>query len=229
MSCDQCQEVMSEYIDGDLERGEEAQVEKHLSRCETCQAVRDDLVQIVHFSRNLPDHAPGVGLWSRIQAEIQAERRTGTSSFKAGVLWNNLRTGSFTFSFPQLAVAASALILVMVSLSVLRWGAGNAETVQSLQPDSQSEQSVQSAVVEPANMQDILQKLGELKSNVELRKAGWNPEVRDIFDRDILYIDQTLVECNHAIQDNPKDDICREMMLNACREKMRLLEGFADY
>src|SRR5689334_15310428 len=126
MSCDQCQEVMSEYIDGELERGEEAQVERHLSSCGPCQAVRDDLIQIVHFSRDRPDQAPGVGLWSRIQAEIQAERETGSVQFKTGVVWNRLRTGSLTFSFPQLAMAASALLLVVISLSILRSSAGSA-------------------------------------------------------------------------------------------------------
>ena len=54
MVCKQCQELLSEYIDGALELGEQVNVERHLADCEPCRAVRDDLLQIVHFSQRLP-------------------------------------------------------------------------------------------------------------------------------------------------------------------------------
>ena len=228
MSCVQCQEVMSEYIDGELELGVEARVESHLAQCEVCQAVRDDIVHIVHFSRNLPEHSPGAGLWRRIQSEIESER-TGIASSKLASLWRRLTTSRLTLSFPQIAVAASSILLVMLSIGLLRWGAGTQAGAAS-PAESQMVEAVQPAFAEDApRIEEIIQRLSELKSDVELRKAGWNPEVRALFDRDVLYIDQTLAECHHALLDNPRDDVCREMMLNACREKMRLLEGFSDY
>ena len=229
MSCVQCQEVMSEYIDGELELGVEAQVERHLAQCEVCQAVRDDIVQIVHFSRNLPEHVPGAGLWPRIQSEIEAGR-TGTFSSSLASLWGRLTTTHLTLSFAQIAIAASSIFLVTLSIGLLRLSGASQQTVTTSPVESQMVVAPQPASVEDApKIDEIIQRLSELKSSVELRKAGWNPEVRALFDRDILYIDQTLAECHHALLNNPKDDVCREMMFNACREKMRLLEGFSDY
>jgi predicted anti-sigma-YlaC factor YlaD len=70
MLCMQCQELLSEYIDGGLELGEEVNIERHLSDCESCRAVRDDLLQIVHFSQQLPVQAPSTSLWPRINAGL---------------------------------------------------------------------------------------------------------------------------------------------------------------
>ena len=52
---------------------------------------------------------------------------------------------------------------------------------------------------------------------------------RIAFERNLLYVDQTLVECRHQLNDNPADDVSQELMLNAYREKVRLLEGFDKF
>ncbi len=228
MSCVQCREVMSEYIDGELELGVETQVERHLAQCQACQAVRDDIVQIVHFSRNLPEHSPGTGLWLRIQSEIESEHRGGFYS-KAASLWRRLTTGRLTLSFPQIAVFTSSIFLITLSAGFFGWNGSRQESVASPPVEARPVETLQAAPADETRIEDIMQRLGELKTNVELRKSAWNPEVRELFERDVLHIDQTLAECHHALLDNPKDDVCREMMLNACREKMRLLEGFSDY
>ena len=38
MVCKQCQELLSEYIDGALELGEQVNIERHLGECEPCRA-----------------------------------------------------------------------------------------------------------------------------------------------------------------------------------------------
>ena len=40
MGCKQCQELLSDYIDGALELGEQVNIERHLGDCEPCRAVR---------------------------------------------------------------------------------------------------------------------------------------------------------------------------------------------
>jgi hypothetical protein len=42
-------------------------------------------------------------------------------------------------------------------------------------------------------------------------------------------IEQSLAECRHQLSDNPGDDISQELMLNAYRDKVRLLEGFESF
>src|SRR5581483_2608833 len=104
MVCKQCQELLSDYIDGLLELGEQTKVETHLADCEPCRAVRDDLLQIVHFSHQLPEQAPST--------ELAQEQRTGAAS-RLGLWWARLRAQHFNLSLPQLAASAAALTIIL--------------------------------------------------------------------------------------------------------------------
>ena len=110
MICKQCQEHISDYIDGLLELGEQVKIERHLADCEPCRAVRDDLLQIVHFSHQLPEHAPSGALWARIQSDIAEEQPAGFLS-RAGAWWAQLKTRNFNLSIPQMVASAAALAL----------------------------------------------------------------------------------------------------------------------
>ena len=74
MLCNDCQDHLSDYIDGALELGEQVRVERHLADCEPCRVVRDDLLQIVHFGRKLPMQTPSGAVWARIQTQISEEQ-----------------------------------------------------------------------------------------------------------------------------------------------------------
>ena len=111
MVCKQCQELLSEYIDGALELGEQVNIERHLGDCEPCRAVRDDLLQIVHFSQQLPTQSPSTALWPRISSDL-AELQP--SFWFRPLRWLvSFRTLNFNFSVPQLIAGAAALAVVV--------------------------------------------------------------------------------------------------------------------
>src|ERR1700753_2770077 len=112
MICEQCQELVSDYIDGLLELGEQTKVESHLADCEPCRIVRDDLLQIVHFSQQLPEQAPSPLLWARIQSEIAVEQPSTTTA-RARHWWSWLTTQHFNLSLPQLTASAAALVIAL--------------------------------------------------------------------------------------------------------------------
>src|ERR1041385_4977168 len=109
MVCDQCQELLSEYIDGGLELGEQMGIERHLADCEPCRAVRDDLLQIVHFSQQLPLQTPAVSLWPRIESDLGHIR----PSIWARPIrwWNRLRSLNFNLSIPQMIAGTAAIVI----------------------------------------------------------------------------------------------------------------------
>src|SRR5437763_6178907 len=126
MVCTQCQEFISDYIDGLLELGEQTKVEGHLADCEPCRAVRDDLLQIVHFSHQLPEQAPSTALWSRIESELAQERPTGAAG-RLGLWWARLRAQHFNLSLPQLAASAAALTIIL-SIGMIAFSRDSAAT-----------------------------------------------------------------------------------------------------
>jgi anti-sigma-K factor RskA len=224
MVCKQCEELLSEYIDGALELGEQANIERHLGDCEPCRAVRDDLLQIVHFSQQLPVQSPSTALWPRISsdlAELQPPFWLRPLRWLLG-----FRTLNFNFSVPQLIAGAAALVMIVsIGVIVSRRDLGQTQL-------SDSAGGLTTSAVRPlsqTDLQHLEKQITQLSDAVEQRKNSWDPELRTAFERNLLYIDQSLVECRHQLNDNPADDVSQELMLNAYREKVRLLEGFEKF
>jgi len=224
MVCSQCQELLSDYIDGALELGEQINIERHLSDCEPCRAVRDDLLQIVHFSHQLPVQSPSTALWPRINAGL-AELQP--SFWNRSLRWlQNLRTLNFNFSVPQM-IATAAAIAIVVSTGIILSRRDNGITPLStagitLSPSDPTPLS-------QADLQVLEKQISQLSESVEQRKDSWDPELRNAFERNLLYVNQSLAECRHQLSDHPGDDVSQELMLNAYREKIRLLEGFDKF
>jgi len=224
MVCRQCQELISEYIDGALELGEQVNIERHLADCEPCRAVRDDLLQIVHFSNQLPLRAPSTSLWPRIRSGVE-ELRPG---FWGRPLrwWSNVTTLRFNLTVPQMIAGAAALVIIVsIGAIVSRRDNGPIEL-------SAGNSRVPPSEITPLSRTDLQQlekQINQLSETVEQRKNSWDPELRIAFERNLYYIDQSLVECRHQLDGNPADDVSQELMLNAYREKVRLLEGFEKF
>ncbi|HWP42610.1 MAG TPA: anti-sigma factor [Blastocatellia bacterium] len=227
MVCNQCQELISEYIDGTLELGEQTKVENHLADCEPCRAVRDDLLQLVHFSRQLPLHTPSSAVWTRIRAQIEMER-PATAWARARSWLDRLRDRHFDLSLQQLAASAAVLVLIVfASALMLRNGSSDTADLGSSQQSASG--TLKKTPLSNAEIQQIEQRIDQLKESVEQRKVSWQPELRVAFDRNMYYVEQSLLECRKQLNGNPDDEIAQELMLNAYREKVRLLEGFEKF
>ncbi|HKP85772.1 MAG TPA: zf-HC2 domain-containing protein [Blastocatellia bacterium] len=225
MICKQCQELISDYIDGLLELGEQVKIERHLADCEPCRAVRDDLLQIVHFSQKLPERAPSSSLWARIQSDIAEQQPAGFFS-RAGARWAQLKNRHFNLSIPQLVASAAAMaIVISLSVTLARRDLTQGDMLAKATPVEATDMQRLSN----PDLQQLEQQISQLSESVEQRKSGWNSELRAAFERNLYYINQSLAECKHQLNDDPSDDVSQELMLNAYREKVRLLEGFKSF
>ena len=224
MFCNQCQELVSDYIDGALELGEQLQVERHLSDCESCRTVRDDLLQIVHFSRQLPLQTPSGSVWARIRSEVSSEQPASVW-YRTARRLSTIRASHFDVSIPQLVASAAALVIVATVTVALLRRQGSADLTPTGGTSTTGERT-------PLSHRDVAQmeeKINELAHTVEQRKGTWNPELREAFQRNMIYVDQSLAECRLDLDANPADDVSQELMLGVYREKMRLLASFSEF
>ena len=225
MFCNQCQELVSDYIDGALELGEQLQVERHLSDCESCRTVRDDLLQIVHFSRQLPLQTPSGAVWARISSAVSSEQPS-SAWYRTARRLSTIRTRHFDVSIPQLLASAAALVIVAtVTVTLLRRQQGSMDLASTGGIPTVGERT-------PLSHRDVAQmeeKINELARTVEQRKGTWNPALREAFQRNLIYVDQSLEECRLDLDANPADDVSQELMLGVYREKMRLLASFSEF
>jgi hypothetical protein len=224
MRCSDCQETLSEYIDGSLELGELTSIERHLGDCETCRAVRDDLLQIVHFSHQLPLHAPSSSLWSRIADDLSSE---GPPTFwsRLSIWWLRLRSSKLRMTIPQLAATAAAVVILASTGVVLLTN----NVQRRVGEPSASNLPAETVLLSNGEMRQIEDQILRLSENLDRRKESWDPEIRQAFEKNLEYVNQCLVDCRHKLNDNPTDTVARELMLNAYREKFRLLDSFDKF
>ncbi|HEY7910873.1 MAG TPA: anti-sigma factor [Blastocatellia bacterium] len=225
MVCSQCQELLSDYIDGVLELGEQVKMERHLADCDRCRAVRDDLLQIVHFSKQLPEQAPSAALWARIQTSL-AEEQDASFWSRARGWWSRARGMHFDFTVPQMIASAAVLaIVISVGAVLARRDASSQMNLAGAGPVAAS----QAQPLSNPEMQQLERQINDLSQSIEEVKSKWEPEVRITFERNMSYIEQSLAECRHHLTVNPEDGVSQELMLNAYREKVRLMEGFTSF
>jgi anti-sigma factor RsiW len=105
---DQWTDRLSEYLDDELPPDERTALEAHLRGCVACGAVLADLKRVVGRARALEDPLPDRDLWPGIAARI------GASTGQTPVVDLDAARGRrrWTFSLPQLAAAAVALMTV---------------------------------------------------------------------------------------------------------------------
>jgi hypothetical protein len=248
MTCEHCQELISAFLDNDLDETISSNVRTHLAVCADCAKVCEDFAMILDFCQldetehSIPPNPKA--LWCRInnliETEISSEiieekpQETVSAGFFSKI-WNN----SWQFSVSQVAVAVLGIAVISSVLTIV--GVKNysspAQTAAVVIPS------------EPTIFEKVLGKLGIIetpqqarerrikeqqaaigywKNRVEQRRAQWNAHLREAFDRNLNEINQVVMEYDRILQENPQDDISGEMLDSALNEQMALLREFSE-
>ncbi len=246
MNCDHCQQLISVFLDNELDDLSSTNVREHLAVCEECSRVCEDLAMIMDFCQLEQDESvipPNPqALWCRInnviesevQAEIfkenkekaQAEKQTGWIPRR----WN--------FSFMQVASAVLGIALISSIVTII--GIRNYVVPTDNDISANSEPSLFEKVLGKVGLMETPQQkrarvlkdretaIDYWNKRVELRRAQWNANLRDAFDRNLNEINQAVNEYTEILQENPQDDLSNEMLDSALNEKMDLLREFSE-
>ena len=228
MNCEQCQELIHDFVDGSISRSDESVLNTHLNECLDCDSVRQDLAAIVDFchKRRGEYEAPPneQALWLRIRNVIEAEQR-GVTVASAGErrpsFWGRLMGRSWELSLPQMAASVTAIVLLVSLVTVVglrRWGTDIPATppTASFASDVNDRFSQRQQVINYWNQR------------VELNKARWSPEMRETFERNLQVINQTVATSLEELKRNPHDEISEQMLNESLNDKLALLKEFSD-
>lgn len=230
MNCEQYQDLISEFIDGSLRSEDHNGVAAHLGDCGICSEARNDLGAIVGLcveQRGEYDAVPNErALWLRISNMIEAElpgQSAQAISSNAG-WWFRLMNRSWHLSFPQLAAAATVIIIAVAIFTVVGLrgfnfiGGGAGARTAGLAPTTES-------VNERFGRQQ--QVIAYWNERVELNKARWNPQMRETFDKNMSVIDAAVNDSMRQLTQNPHDEVSEEILNAALNDKVELLKEFA--
>jgi hypothetical protein len=237
MNCEQCQELISLYLDNELEEQASSQIQTHLAICAECAKVCEDFAMILDFCNldetdcSLPPNSKA--LWCRINNLIETEIAPQTAAAKE---IKPESKKSWQFSFSQ--VFASILGIALLSSLLTIIGIKNFSAPRDVSPNAS-----------PSIFESALGKIGVIETpqqirerrikeqqaaieywnkRVEAKRANWNAQMREAFDRNLNEINQVVYENDRILQENPQDDLSGEMLDSALNEKMELLREFAE-
>jgi hypothetical protein len=250
MNCEHCQELISVFLDNELDELSSTEVREHLALCEACSKVCEDLAMIIDFCQLDSDETvipPNPqALWCRInnviesevQAEILKENKEKAQAAEAETASSGWLPRRWNFSFMQVA---SAVLFVALVSSVL--------TIVGIRNYSRTNNDISSVNAEPTLFERVLGKIGLMETpqakrerilkereaaidywnrRVEARRAQWNANLRDAFDRNLNEINQAVNEYTQILQENPQDELSGEMLDSALNDKMELLREFSE-
>ena len=237
MNCEQCQELISVYLDNELKNEARAEVQTHLASCAECAKVCEDFAMILDCCEldeteyALPPNPKA--LWCRINNLIENEV---APELKQAAVKNVEKPRRWQFSFSQVfaSILGIALFSSLLTLVFIKNFSApkdvSANTAPSLFDRALSkvglvetpEQTRENRIREQQAAIDYWNR------RVEAKRANWDVHLRDGFDRNLNEINQVVFEYDQILRQNPNDDLSGEMLDSALNEKMELLREFAD-
>lgn len=232
MNCENYQDLLSDFVDGSLSPQDHNRVETHLSVCSVCAEARSDLNAIVGYClehRGEYDAVPNErALWLRIRNMIEVESTvpSRTEIPENAGWWFRLMNRSWQLSFPQLAAAVSAIVIVVAMITIVG--------VRGFNPNGGGSSfraagvgTIPSGSTIADRYRQQQQVIDYWNQRVELNKARWNPQMRETFDRNMGVIDAAVNDSMRQLNQNPHDEVSEEILNAALNDKAALLKEFA--
>jgi hypothetical protein len=242
MNCEECQLLLSEYLDGELWGEEAAPLAEHLKSCASCAAARDDLQSLIFSARSAREHLyepPNQrAMWLRIRNTVEMEERDAAVAAArqevvppASNFVQRFFDRSWRFTLPQLATGVAALIVAVALVTTL--GVQYAERtndygVMAADPAQTRRASATDAHYAQTFLRTHQASVQYWERRVAQRKASWNPRMRESFERSVYVLDQTVNDYLDELNRNPHDDMAEEMLNAALRNKIELLREFGE-
>lgn len=214
---DHLDEQLSAYLDGELAGEELRAAEQHLTECAACRAVLDDLKTLARRAQALDDRPPEHDLWAGIAARIAEQPDVDVIPLAP-------RRRRFTFSVPQLAAAAVALMAVTAgTVAVLMPRSGTSPASASRLPIADSR--VVFASDQGAATYDAA--IGELELTLAARRGMLDTATVRVVEQSLRVIDQAIAQARAALAKDPNNLYLNSHLQDALGSKLDLLRRVA--
>ena len=241
MNCGECQEILSRFIDGELDEKRSTTVSDHLAVCAECTVLCDDLAEILLQCRE-PETDEAVppnpaALWRRINNLIESELPAEIPVEEKPRGWF-ARGWNLTFSQAGVAVLSIALISSLLTIVGIRnyfEPPGNDLPARASEPPSTFQRLLSKVGLVETSQQARERRVKEQQAAIEywdkrvqMRRVTWDHRMRAAFDRNLFEIDQAVNDYTQILQKDPDDQLSEEMLDSALTEKMNLLRQFSE-
>ncbi|HSH45960.1 MAG TPA: hypothetical protein VK966_08895 [Longimicrobiales bacterium] len=205
-------EILSAFLDGDLDAGGVAMVEARVADCQDCAALLQDFTELREAAASLADQPPARDLWPSIARRIHGRPATTVRPWRRRV----------TMTIPQLAAAVLAAIAVSTGGLWLAVG-GRTGPDGALGPGAApgAAQGGPPAVLAAwdGGYRDAVQ---ELEAELA-RRSELDPATRAVVERNLAIIDAALADAVDALAADPSNAFLNGYVADTMQRKVDLL------
>ena len=239
MNCNECKNLISVFLDCELDDQAANAVRTHLALCSECAGVCEDFASILDVVSDEPgslrppnSHA----LWCRINNIIESEVKQSPAPSAPDV-----GTGRFwRFSVGQLAGASLCVAILSSLITIVAVRSYYPPAPSEFSAASVSERTIFDKVLGRLGLAETPQQIRERRikqhqeaieywnARVQERRLKWDDMTRNAFDRNLNVIDQSVSQFSINLQRDPDDELSGEMLDSVLDDKTKLLRDFAD-
>lgn len=212
-------------MDGTLGSIRRADLDMHLSECEACRALYDDLLRIRDAAVSLPALPAPDGAWLQIAGRLRQEGRITAAAPRERA----------RRSYVPVWLAAAAALVIAIGGSVLfitrsapKTAPAASTTSVQAQPSGgnpaagRSVESVQNEV--DVAQQQFEKAIGDLEKVAKANQSALDPATSQTIAKNMNIIDQAIAENRAAVKAEPASVAARETLFDALRQKVSLLQ-----
>ena len=231
---DRFSDLLSDYLDHDLPRGEAEALERHLTDCAECRDTLAALERVKARAAALVDPPAPTDLWAGIASRIGTAGTTSAKPRRIVVheLPDTRPTREYRpaiWSVPQWALAAAAFVAVAVGVS---W------VVQSrlsppLRPPVTQQPAGAGATAQPSGGTDasaagfdataIESQIGQLQQALDRGRDKLDPKTVQVLEENLRIIRKATEDARHALEKDPANRELQQYFAGSVKSKLELV------
>jgi hypothetical protein len=196
-------------------------VNSHLAECRECRNYIADLTSIVDVARKMPrEIAPPDRIWTALRAQLELE-----GIIKEPVLAPSVDRASWWQGFGDLfrsrVMATATVGLLILFAAVLQLRNDNDTAVNSplsMQPSMMASESFAATRTVLDDQEPVA------RGMILASTAPVDASLRD----NLQQVDDFIADCERRVKEEPQDDLAREYLSGAYRQKAELLSAMMD-
>jgi len=216
-------ERLSDYLDDGLSGDERAGLEAALEGDAELRHVLEDLRSVRETAGSLPRHPPESDLWPGIESRIEASEELTVVEISSA---RHARR-RFSFTIPQLAAAAVAL-LVLGSASVwVAMSSGIDEMAGS--PVAVAPATEAGLVTAPGDVSEFSYEatIADLEEQLQIGRDRLDPKTVEALENSLATIDRAIGRAREALEEDPASVYLNRHLADARTRKLRVLQQAA--
>lgn len=200
-----------------------AEAREHLAQCSACGQFVAEVNSIVALAHEFPAEVePPARIWISIRAELESEGVirdvVGARAKQPSSRWESFAA---LFGSRGLATAALAAMVLLVALLLFRTPHQNTDPGAPVL-------NAQDEFTPTLNL--ITQQESDL-ANMRLASTSSNTPMSPVdssLQQNLLQVDEFIADCQRHLKEVPADELAREYLTNAYRQKAELLSTMID-